>query len=163
MTDALYSISQAARCFGLPVSTLRYYDELGVLPAAGRRGNVRYYGRRELRRLALVQRLHHRGLVSLADTAVLVSDGPADDQPSGREVLTASIAVIKDRIAHLQAAQGLLEHLLTCPKADPVRECAPLRAELDRDVAEGLAGLSGPDGRPSPRVAPPLRAPRPPR
>ncbi|MFK0295067.1 hypothetical protein ACIQU6_31985 [Streptomyces sp. NPDC090442] len=101
--------------------------------------------------------------MSLADTAALASDGPTDDRPSGREVLTASIAAIEDRIAHLRAAQGLLEHLQTCPKADPVRECAPLRAELDRDVAEGLAGLSAPDGRPSRRAAPPVRAPRPPR
>ncbi|MFE7312191.1 MerR family transcriptional regulator [Streptomyces sp. NPDC057555] len=161
MTDTLYSISQAARCFGVPVSTLRYYDDLGLLPAAARRANVRYYGRTELRRLALIQRLHHRGLVSLADTAVLISDSPADDQPSGREVLTASIEAIKDRIAHLQTAQRLLEHLLTCPTSDPVRECAPLRSELDRDVAQALAGRVPSRGEPSRRVPPPVRDARP--
>ncbi|MYT33067.1 MULTISPECIES: MerR family transcriptional regulator, partial [unclassified Streptomyces] len=141
--DARYSISQAARGFNLPVSTLRYYDDLGLLPAAGRRGNVRCYGHAELRRLALIQRLHHRGLVSLADTATLIGAGPADDRRSGREVLTASLAAIRNRTADLQAARRLLEHLLTCPKADPVRQCTPLRAELDEAVEEALAETPG--------------------
>ncbi|MEU8786282.1 MerR family transcriptional regulator [Streptomyces sp. NPDC048637] len=138
MTDKRYSISQIARCFGVPVSTLRYYDDLGLLPAAERRGNVRYYGHTELRRLALIQRLHHRGLISLADTAKLITESPATDQPPGREVLTASIETIKDRIHDLQTAQQLLEHLLTCPKTDPVRNCTPLRTELGQAVDHAL-------------------------
>ncbi|MGD3108797.1 MerR family transcriptional regulator [Streptomyces sp. YGL11-2] len=148
MGDARYSISQTARCFNVPVSTLRYYDDLGLLPAAERRANVRYYGHAELLRLALIQRLHHRGLVSLADTATLITENPAADQPPGREVLTTSIGAIKDRIEHLQAAQRLLEHLLTCPKTDPVRECAPLRDELGQAVDEALARLAPPAAAP---------------
>ncbi|MFI7129696.1 MerR family transcriptional regulator [Nonomuraea sp. NPDC050153] len=153
MTDERYSISQVARCFDVPVSTLRYYDELGLLPAAERRGNVRYYGHAELRRLALIQCLHHRGLVSLADTATLIAESPATNQPSGREVLTTSIEAIRRRIDDLQAAQQLLEHLLTCPRTDPVRECAPLRTELGQAVDHALAALDAPPGhqRPGPR------------
>ncbi|GAB2617860.1 hypothetical protein GCM10027168_57830 [Streptomyces capparidis] len=141
MGDERYSISQVARCFGVPVSTLRYYDDLGLLPAAERRGRVRHYGREELRRLALIQRLHHRGLVGLADTAALISESPAADRPSGREVLLASIEGIAERIEDLRAAQRLLEHLLACPQTDPVRECAHLRAELGQVVDQALAAL----------------------
>ncbi|WP_242883302.1 MerR family transcriptional regulator [Actinomadura litoris] len=141
MTDERYSISQVSRCFGVPISTLRYYDELGLLPSAGRKGNVRLYGPAELRRLALIQRLHHRGLVSLADTAALISEAPADDRPTGRDVLGASIETIKGRIEDLRAAQHLLEHMLTCPRADPVRDCTELRVELDQAVEDGLGGL----------------------
>jgi MerR family transcriptional regulator, copper efflux regulator len=142
MGDERYSISQVARCFGLPVSTLRYYDDLGILPVAERRGNVRYYGHTELRRLALIQRLHHRGLVSLADTGSLIAEDPDTDQPSSREVLITSIGTIRSRIQDLQAAQRLLEHLLTCPKTDPVRECAHLRTELGQAVEDALAPLA---------------------
>ncbi|NJP92618.1 MerR family transcriptional regulator [Nonomuraea sp. FMUSA5-5] len=144
MTDERYSISQVARCFGVPVSTLRYYDDLGLLPAAERRGNVRHYGHEQLRRLALIQRLHHRGLVSLADTATLITEDPPADQPSGRQVLIASIEAIKTRIQDLHLAQQLLEHLLTCPTADPVRECTHLRAELGQVVDHALAALRPP-------------------
>ena len=130
----MYSISTVAKAFGVPVSTLRYYDELGLLAPAERRGNVRYYGRGELKRLALIQRLHHQGLVSLADTAELLGDGS-----HGREVLTAAAAAIADRIAELTGAHRLLEHLLTCPNADPVRDCTIMRAELDEIIDAALA------------------------
>ncbi|GGY98234.1 MerR family transcriptional regulator [Streptomyces poonensis] len=135
MTDQRYSISEVARRFGVPVSTLRYYDELGLLPPAGRRANVRCYGRRELRRLVLIQRLHQHGLVSLADTGVLIAEPPPEGRPPGRAVLAASI---RKQIADLQAAQRLLEHLLTCPTEDPVRECTKLRTELDQLVDSRL-------------------------
>jgi MerR family transcriptional regulator, copper efflux regulator len=131
-----YSISEVARFFGVRVSTLRYYDELGLLTPSGRRGNVRHYGHAELLRLALIQRLHHQGLVSLADTATLLTD--SDDRPPDRDVLGSSLAAITRRIEDLTAARAALEHLLTCPKPDPVRNCAYLRAELDQAVADAL-------------------------
>src|SRR5688500_5467212 len=114
----MYSISEVARSFGVPVSTLRYYDELGLLPPAGRRGNVRYYGLEELSRLVLIQRLHHQGMVSLADTATLLTHNP---ERTGRDVLNSTIATIRRRVEDLTAAQRLLEHLLSCPHPDPVR------------------------------------------
>lgn len=131
----MYSISEVARSFGVPVSTLRYYDELGLLPPAGRRGNVRYYDRAELRRLDLIQRLHHQGMVSLADTATLLTDTP---ERAGRDVLTSTIGTIKQRIDDLTAAQRLLEHLLSCPHPDPVRDCTYLQAELEETVAAAM-------------------------
>ncbi|MCP3803176.1 MerR family transcriptional regulator [Allokutzneria sp. A3M-2-11 16] len=130
----MHSISTVAKAFGVPVSTLRYYDDLGLLAPAERRGNVRYYGRAELERLALIQRLHHQGLVSLADTAELLGDGSR-----GREVLTTAAGAIADRIAELTSAHRLLEHLLTCPNADPVRDCTTMRAELDEIIDAALA------------------------
>lgn len=128
-----HSISEVSRGFGVRVSTLRYYDELGLLTPSGRRGNVRHYGDAELRRLALIQRLHHQGLVSLADTATLLTDSA--ERPPGRDVLASSIAAIRQRIEDLAAAQALLEHLLKCPHPDPVRDCVYLQAELDEAVA----------------------------
>ncbi|MFH8407463.1 MerR family transcriptional regulator [Streptomyces sp. NPDC018019] len=138
--DELHSISEVARCFGLSVATLRYYDELGLLPPAGRRGNVRHYGRRELRRLALIQHLHHGGMLSLADTAAALGERGPDGvrRPPGRAVLTGALQLIEERMADLQAARQRLAHLLTCPTRDPVRECTLLRAELDRNVAQAL-------------------------
>ena len=131
----MYSISEVARSFGVAVSTLRYYDELGLLPPAGRRGNVRYYGRTELRRLALVQRLHNQGMVSLADTAALLTDTP---ERAGRDVLASTIDTIRQRVDDLTAARRLLEHLLSCPHPDPARDCAHLQAELEETVAAAV-------------------------
>ncbi|WP_158886818.1 MerR family transcriptional regulator [Amycolatopsis anabasis] len=138
MDSEVYSISQVAARFGLRVSALRYYDEIGLLRPAERRGTVRYYGRAELHRLALIQRLHHRGLVSLADTTILLTENPAERDGNARDVLTRSIQGLKDEIENLQAAQRLLEHLLSCPAENPVRECTFLHDELDRAVETAL-------------------------
>lgn len=142
MAEPLYSISDVARCFDTPVSTLRYYDELGLLPAAARRGRVRFYDLEQLRKLALIQCLHGQGMVSLADTISLLRKTPTDS-PVGRELLTASFAGITQRIEALRVAQRLLEHLLSCPRANPVQECEHLQAELDDAVASALTGIDG--------------------
>ncbi|AXB41262.1 MerR family transcriptional regulator [Amycolatopsis albispora] len=135
-----YTISEVARHFGLAVSALRYYDEIGLLAPAGRRGTVRTYGRGELRRLALVQLLHHDGLMSLADTATALSA----DQAGPRTVIEDAIGVMREQVERLQAAQRVLEHLLTCPRDDPVRDCPVLAEQLEQTVEHALAGASGP-------------------
>jgi MerR family transcriptional regulator, copper efflux regulator len=133
-----YSISRVARSFGMRVSALRYYDNVGLLKPAERRGNVRYYGPDELRRLALIRRLHQEGLVSLADTATLLGDAPERPGPTWHTVLSSSARALQERIEHLQAAHGTLRHLLECPAPDPIRECPHLRGELDDAVAAAL-------------------------
>ncbi|ANN22047.1 MerR family transcriptional regulator [Amycolatopsis orientalis] len=130
--DVDYSISEVARYFGISVSALRYYDQVGLLHPAGRRGTVRTYGRDELRRLALVQLLHQDGMMSVASTAATLSDEP----PSGetRKVMAESIRVMQHQIERLRAAQEVLEHLLTCPRDDPIRDCTVLGARLEATV-----------------------------
>lgn len=139
MTEERYSISRVARCFGLRVSALRYYDQLGLLRPVGRRGTVRYYGRAELNRLALIQCLHRDGLVNLVDTAALLADEPAAEHPAGRQLLADSVRAVSQRIRDLENARRLLEHLLSCPTADPVRDCTQLRDRLDQEVDAALA------------------------
>ncbi|GAB2693481.1 MerR family transcriptional regulator [Nocardia thraciensis] len=141
MNDDHYSISHVARCFGLRVSTLRYYDQIGLLTPAGRRGTVRYYSHTQLSRLALIQRLHHHGLVNLPDTAALLADPPPTSTPSGRDILTTTIEELDRQITHLIAARDTLRHILECPADDPVRQCSYLRDELDDTVTRALEDL----------------------
>jgi MerR family copper efflux transcriptional regulator len=133
-----YTISEVARGFDTAVSALRYYDELGLLPSAGRRGTVRAYGREQLRRLALIQLLHRDGLMSLADTAAVLAEPRTDDPAGSREILGESVRTMQRRIERLREAQQVLEHLLSCPRADPVRDCPVLRAQLEETVDNAL-------------------------
>ena len=43
----MYTIGQVSAMFGLPVSTLRYYDKEGFFPNLERRGNIRYFSDNE--------------------------------------------------------------------------------------------------------------------
>jgi len=67
----LRSISQVQDLTGLSPRTLRYYEELGLLPGVRRRaGGRRVYGADEIERLRFIQRLKALGL-SLAEVKQL--------------------------------------------------------------------------------------------
>jgi MerR family redox-sensitive transcriptional activator SoxR len=54
-------ISEVARQMGLRASTIRYYEQIGILPPALRRGGQRRYDTTTLYRLAVVQRSRQMG------------------------------------------------------------------------------------------------------
>ena len=63
----LYSIGEISEKSGLSARTVRYYEELALLPGVRRRaGGRRVYGDDELERLRFIQRLKTLGL-SLAE------------------------------------------------------------------------------------------------
>ena len=60
---ALLSISEVVARTGLSARTIRYYEELGLLPGVRRRaGGRRVYGHDELERLRFIQRVKALGL-----------------------------------------------------------------------------------------------------
>jgi len=67
----LQTISEVGAATGLSARTLRYYEELGLLPGVRRRaGGRRVYGADEIERLRFIQRLKALGL-SLAEVKQL--------------------------------------------------------------------------------------------
>ena len=143
MVGMRYSISEVARYFGTAVSALRYYDQIGLLRPAGRRGTVRAYGRDELYRLALIQLLHQDGLMSLAETATAISGNQPGGQSAGRLVIAESMREMQHQIQRLREAERVLEHLLTCPRKDPIRDCPVLRAQLEHTVDTAIGSVDG--------------------
>jgi DNA-binding transcriptional MerR regulator len=133
-----YSITDVARAFGMRISALRYYDEMGLLRPAGRKGSVRIYGRADLRRLALIQLLHRDGLMSLASTLALLASEPPHSEIANRQVIADALAATQDQIERLQGAQHVLEHVLSCPRNDPIGECPVLHEQLDQRVAAAM-------------------------
>jgi len=147
----LVSIGQAARLLGLKTSALRYYDDIGLVPAI-RRGGRRCYDPESLRRLALVQMLGRVG-VGL-DVAGGVLDAPRDQWAAKAR---AHIARLEAEIATARAAQHLLGHLIDCPAEHPVEQCPTMVELLDRRLGgETFETLAHEDGLtlPEPAVKP---------
>lgn len=70
-SDPLLSISEVCQATGLSARTVRYYEELELLPGVRRRaGGRRVYGEDEIERLRFIQRLKALGL-SLAEVKEL--------------------------------------------------------------------------------------------
>lgn len=62
-TPKLHSVGQVCTQLGVSARTLRYYEELGLLPGIRRRnGSRRAYGPDEVERLRFIQRLKAFGL-----------------------------------------------------------------------------------------------------
>lgn len=51
----MYSIGQVAEMFGLPISTLRYYDKQGLFPNMERVSGIRKFGDTEIEALRVIE------------------------------------------------------------------------------------------------------------
>lgn len=58
----MYSIGQISEMFGLPISTLRYYDKQGLFPGMERKSGIRKFGEKELETLRVIECLKKSGL-----------------------------------------------------------------------------------------------------
>lgn len=58
----MYTIGQVSEMFGLPISTLRYYDRQGLFPDMERTSGIRKFGSREIETLRLIECLKKSGL-----------------------------------------------------------------------------------------------------
>lgn len=57
----MYTIGQVSEMFGLPISTLRYYDKQGLFPGMERASGIRKFSEKELETLRVIQCLKSPG------------------------------------------------------------------------------------------------------
>lgn len=58
----MYTIGQISEMFGLPISTLRYYDKEGLFPGLQRQSGIRQFSEREVDALRVIECLKASGL-----------------------------------------------------------------------------------------------------
>ncbi len=117
-------IGELAGRSGLPVKTLRYYEDLGLLPAIGRsEGGYRLFAEDSLRRLAFIRRLKTLGL-SLEEIQGCLAVHDAGDLPCGdiQVQLERQIERIDAQIEELGQLRQELQGLLAGWQNDPAKE-----------------------------------------
>ena len=75
----MYTIGQVSEMFGIPVSTLRYYDKEGLFPSMERKNGIRRFGEAEVEALHVIECLKASGL-EIRDIKQFMqwcSEGPA--------------------------------------------------------------------------------------
>jgi len=109
------TISQAARQAGLRPSTLRYYEEIGLLPAIRRSGGKRRYDSTILQRLAVIHTAQQAGF-TLTEIAILVNDILPSPTPSPewRALLQRKLVELKTLQSHVERMRTLLEDVMRC-------------------------------------------------
>ncbi len=124
-----------ARRSGVPASTLRFYDEKGLITPIGRRGLRRVFDPAALDQLALIALGRAAGF-SLDETARMFAP---DGRPRiDRRMLTAKAEELDGTIRKLSAMRDGLRHAAVCP-APSHMECPSFRRFL-RAAASGVVG-----------------------
>ena len=129
-------IGEVVRQTGLPPSTLRYYEEKGLIASTGRRGLRRMFDPGVVERLALIA-LGQRAGFSLEELAGLLAERgrPAID----RKRLAEKADELDARIRELTAMRDGLRHAVNC-KA-PSHWACPTFQRLLRGALMGRTGL----------------------
>ncbi|MDQ0142916.1 helix-turn-helix domain-containing protein [Cupriavidus necator] len=141
-------IAEVARQAGVPASTLRYYEEKGLIASIGRRGMRRVFDAGVLERLALIALGRAAGF-SLDDIAQMFS--PQGRPRIDRQRLAARADELDRTIRKLTAMRDGLRHAAACP-APSHMECPTFR----RIVQAAATGAIG--GRRERAAAPPSRS-----
>ncbi|MEV0680209.1 MerR family DNA-binding transcriptional regulator [Actinosynnema sp. NPDC050436] len=113
------TIGELARRAGVSTSALRYYEELGLLPAPARASGQRRYPESAARLVATV-RLYSEAGFTLAEQKTLLAthDGTFEDRT---RLMRRKVAELDEQIARAQAAREALSHGLRCPHEDITR------------------------------------------
>lgn len=125
-------IAEVAQRAGVPASTLRFYEEKGLIASIGRRGLRRVFDSGVLERLALIALWRDAGF-SLDEIALMFAP---DGQPRiDRQMLAAKAEELERTIHRLSAMRDSLRHAAACP-APSHMECPAFRRLL-RVAASG--------------------------
>ncbi len=140
-------IVEVARRSGVPASTLRFYEEKGLIASTGRRGLRRLFGADVLDRLALISLGSAAGF-SLAAIARMCA--PAGRPRIDRPALVAKAEELDTTIRRLGAMRDGLRHAAAC-RAPSHMDCPTFRRLL-RAAATGAIRARA-KRAPRPRVA----------
>jgi DNA-binding transcriptional MerR regulator len=108
-------IGELAARFGLNPKTIRYYEEIGLLPRAGRSDSgYRHYDSRDVERLSFIRRAKTLGL-SLNEIRDILSRQQKGSPPCGQvlDLIDLKIRAIDQRMADLAAFRAELVTLRT--------------------------------------------------
>ncbi|GAA3263162.1 MerR family transcriptional regulator [Nonomuraea helvata] len=129
------TIGELASRTGVATSALRYWEELGLLPAPARVSGQRRYPPSAVRLVGVVLLLRDVGFTLREVKAFIASRTPAGD--GWRELYQRKLTELEQRIAQAQVARTAIAHGLACPHED-IFECP----NFTGGVAAFLAGSS---------------------
>ena len=116
MSDRLLTIGELARRTGVATSALRYYEELGLLPAPARISGQRRYPEAAVGLVGIILLLRDVGFSLAEQKALMASRAVALDD--WQRLVRRKLAELDDQIAKAQTAREAINHALRCPHED---------------------------------------------
>lgn len=123
------NIGQAASASGVTAKMIRYYESIGLVPAAQRtESGYRVYGNREVHTLRFIRRARKLGF-SLERIAGLLSLWQDGSRASGdvKRIALDHVAELEERIRELTEMRDTIATLAACCHGDERPDCPILR------------------------------------
>ena len=143
------TITEVARQAGLQPSAIRYYEQIGLLPAAQRISGRRRYDTTVLYKLAVIQRARQSGFT--LDEIRTLFFGFQNVTPASerwKRLSLSKLAELDDLLDGIRTMRGLLKRMMENCRCGTLDECG--KGIFRRGCAEGK-GQSRPGVRPRSR------------
>ena len=124
------TIGQLAAQTGCKVQTIRYYEQIALMPEAARTaGNQRRYGRLHLERLAFIRHSRELGFPLDAIRELLsLADDPERSCEAADRVARRQLEQVKSRILRLEALKAELERMIVQCRGGRIANCRVIEA-----------------------------------
>jgi MerR family gold-responsive transcriptional activator of gol and ges genes len=135
------NIGQAAGASGVSAKMIRYYESIGLIPAAGRSASgYRTYTATDIRMLRFIRRARDLGFpVETIHELLALWRDRTRHSADVKDLAEAHIAALSRRIAEMQAMRDTLAHLAAACCGDDRPDC-PILADLEGKAPATLAG-----------------------
>lgn len=133
------SIGELARRTGVKVPTIRYYEQIGLLPAPPRtEGQQRRYDRAAVARLSFIRHSRELGFdVEAIRTLVSLQDDPDQPCATADQIARTHLVEVEKRIASLTALRSELQHMVEECACGRVAECRVIETLADSSHRHG--------------------------
>ena len=134
-----FTIGHLAREAGIKVQTVRYYEQIGLLPRATRSaGNQRLFDEAARDRLAFVRHARELGFSLEAVRELLeLSDHPERPCDRADAIARRQLEAVERRIARLEALRAELGRMLAQCSPGTVAECRVIETLSDHALCAG--------------------------
>ena len=118
-------IGKLSAATGVKVPTIRYYEQIGLLPEPGRsEGNQRLYDRAARDRLAFIRHARDLGFPLEAIRELLSLTGaPGHSCEAADEIARRQLTEVEARITRLEALRSELQRMISHQSGGTIAEC----------------------------------------
>lgn len=126
-------IGKAAEASGVKVPTIRYYEQIGLLPVPERtEGNRRLYGRADLERLTFIRHARELGFeIDAIRTLLTLQDRPDQSCAEADALARSHLVDVEKRIASLLALKAELDRMVEGCSHGRVEDCRVIEILAD--------------------------------
>lgn len=135
------SIGEAARRSGVKVPTIRFYEQIGLLPSPPRsKGNRRQFDEKDLTRLSFIRHARELGFeIDDIRELLAMTERPQSSCHEADSIAWRHLREVDVRIARLQALRNELQRMVNECDHGKVCECRVIQILADHGQCESKA------------------------